>query len=311
MRLFVTGGAGFVGSNVAAVAADLGHDVVCAARVGPANPDPRCTYVPLDLLDRAAVRETVQAARPDAIVHTAILNDFTRIYAERQLGWDAYVGVTASLADAANEAAALLVYVSSDWVFDGTQAPAAETTPPNPINLYGFLKAASELVALERAREAAVARISGVMGTHRAGAGTPRTQDAGFGYFVASLVETLSSAEPYTVWESEGINMRATPSLASHSAELLVALAERRLTGVFHCCGKDAATRMQLALAAAEIFDLDAALIRSGPPDPAALPPAPVPYDTSLDASATAAALDVELPSLPELLERFQAERSI
>ena len=40
--------------------------------------------------------------------------------------------------------------VSTDWVFDGTQSGATEDTPPNPINLYGFLKAASEIVTLER-----------------------------------------------------------------------------------------------------------------------------------------------------------------
>jgi hypothetical protein len=65
-----------------------------------------------------------------------------------------------------------------------------------------------------------------------------------------------------------------------------------------------------LARAAVELFELDASLPRSGAPDPAALPPAPVPYDTSLDASATAAALEVTLPTVHELLELYREERA-
>jgi dTDP-4-dehydrorhamnose reductase len=198
--------------------------------------------------------------------------------------------------------------VSTDWVFDGHEGGYDEESPPNPVNFYGVLKAMSEVVTRERTREWAVARIAGVMGTHRARRALPRGQDAGFGYFVASLVRALESGQPFTVWESDAINMRATPSLASHSARLVLHLCERRLSGVYHCVGGEATTRMELARAAAEAFDLDPALLRSGPPDPDALPPAPVPYDTSLDARATAAALGVSLPPVRQLLELYRAE---
>jgi dTDP-4-dehydrorhamnose reductase len=309
VRVLVTGAGGFVGSNVVRVALDVGHAVTGLVRSVPPLPDRRCSYLSVELHDAKALRRCVREAVPEAIVHTAILNDFRRLYAERELAWESYVGVTRTLADAASELGAHLVYVSSDWVFDGTQPGATETTPPNPVNLYGFLKAAGELVALERAGSAAVARIGGVMGTHRARSATPREQDAGFGYFVAALVDALSAGRPFTVWESETINMRATPSLATHSAELMLGIAERRLRGVFHCVGGEATTRLELARAAIEVFDLDGELLHSGPPDPAALPPAPVPHDTSLDASATARALGVELPRLRLLLQRFRAER--
>jgi dTDP-4-dehydrorhamnose reductase len=310
MRVVVTGAAGFVGSNVVAVAAHRGHAATAFVRAAPPLPDPRATYVELDLLDDAAVRRAVREARPDTIVHTAILNDFRRLYEDRELAWRSYVGATRTLADAATEVGALLVYVSTDWVFDGTQPGATERTPPNPINLYGFLKAAGELVVLERAGEAAVTRIAGVFGVHRARPVLPRAQDAGFGYFVDAVVDALGRGEPFTVWEDGEINMYATPSLASHSAELMLLLSERRLTGVFHCCGGEPLARMELARETADVFELDRTLLHSGPPDPAALPPAPVPYDTSLDARETAAALDVRLPGVRGLLERFRVERA-
>ena len=99
-----------------------------------------------------------------------------------------------------------MLLVSTDWVFDGTQGGAAEDEPPNPVDAYGFLKAASELVVAERARRGAVARIAGVQGVHRARPDTPRVQDAGFGYLVASVVGALRAGRPFSVWESPEIN---------------------------------------------------------------------------------------------------------
>ena len=87
--------------------------------------------------------------------------------------------------------------ISTDWVFDGTQGPASESDPPNPINTYGFLKASSELVVTEGAGRGTIARIAGVQGVHRARPTAPRAQDAGFGYFVVSLVDTLRAGERF------------------------------------------------------------------------------------------------------------------
>lgn len=311
MRVAVTGGAGFVGSNVVAEAIARGDEVVALVRAPPPRPATACRYVCADLLAASVARAALDQARPDVIVHTAIWNDFAGIYADRSRAWESYVGVTRTLAEAANELGAALLTVSTDWVFDGTQPGADETTPPNPVNLYGVLKLASELVTLERAHRPIVARVAGVLGTHRAGAELPRSQDAGFGYFVGAVVDSLAAGRPFTVWESDAINMVATPSLASLSAAWLLELAERELRGVFHCCGGEATGRMPLARLAARVFELDDGLLRGGPPDPAALPGAPIPYDTSLDARATARALERELPSAEELVRLFRREREL
>jgi dTDP-4-dehydrorhamnose reductase len=305
MRVYVTGASGFVGSNVARVFAAHGAELTLPVhlhrRAGNGGPA-------VDLADADATRASIEAARPDAIVHCAILNDFDRLYRDRRAGWDAYVGATRNVVDAANAVGAKVVLVSTDWVFDGTQSGADEATPPNPINLYGVLKVASELVVTERAVNGAVARISGVNGVHWARPDGPRSQDAGFGYFVASLVDRLSAGEPFLAWQGDDLNMIATPTLASDGAELMWRIIERDLRGIFHCCGGETIGRRQLAERAAEVFELDASLLRFGPPPEGAVPPGPVPYDTSLTAAVTAKALDVELPSVRHQLSRFRAE---
>jgi dTDP-4-dehydrorhamnose reductase len=241
-------------------------------------------------------------------VHCAILNDFGRLYSHRREAWEAYVGTTRNLVDAANAAGAHVLLVSTDWVFDGTQRGATERTPPNPINLYGFLKAASELVVSERAERWTVARLSGVNGVHWARRAAPRAQDAGFGYLVLSLVEALRAGRRFTVWHGPAINMVATPTLASDAAELMWRALDLGRHGTLHCCGGEAVDRATLARRTVEEFGLDGRLLDFGPPEPGALPPAPVPHDTSLDARATAAALGVELPGIATLLRRLRRQ---
>jgi dTDP-4-dehydrorhamnose reductase len=294
VRVYLTGASGFVGSSVARVFE--AHGAVLAT--------PRHSEV--DVTDPVAVRGSVEAFRPDAIVHCAILNDFGALYSDRPAGWDAYVGATRNLVDAANDVGARVVLVSTDWVFDGTQGGATEVTPPNPINLYGFLKAASELVVTERAERGSVARIAAVQGWP-SGA-LPREQDAGFGYFVSALVERLRAGERFGVWEGDDINMIATPTLASDAAELMWRIAERDLDGIFHCCGGESVDRRTLAMRAAQVFELDPTRLDLGVRPPEVALPGPVPCNTSLDATWTAGALGVELPDVTEMLRRMSEE---
>jgi dTDP-4-dehydrorhamnose reductase len=296
LRIYLTGASGFVGSNLARVFEANGAELV------------RPSHADVDLVDAAAVRASVAAAAPDAIVHSAIWNAFSGLLRDRRRAWDSYVAATRHLVDAANAAGARIVLISTDWVFDGTQGPAAEDEPPNPINPYGFLKVASELVVTERARRGTVARIAGVQGLHWERLEAPRAQDAGFGYFVASLVDALRAGERFTVWDDPRLNTRATPTLATDAAELILRALECDAGGILHCCGGEHADRIGLARRAVEVFELDDALLDVGPPDPSALPPGGAPYDTRLDAAQTARVLDTELPDLTAMLGRLRAQ---
>ena len=308
MRAFVTGATGFVGSNIARVFGERHGAQLCTPvhRVRP--PGPFADAPVVDLTDADAVRAAVLDFAPDVIVHSAILNDFDLIYADRRAGWASYVEATRHLVDAAGQIGARVILVSTDWVFDGTQGPADEATPPNPVNLYGVLKFAAEMMVLERAVHGAVARISGVNGVHWARHEMPIAQNAGFGYFVDSVRLTLGAGQPFTVWEGPKLNMVATPTLASDAAERMWRIADRGLDGIFHCCGAEAIGRRDLALATARAWGLDASLIRTGPPEGEQLGGAPVPYDTSMACAATAQALDLAAPSVAEQLWRMRLQ---
>ena len=300
MRVWLTGARGFVGSNVERVLRERhGVEVVAPTRAD------------VDATDAAAVRAGVAGARPDAIVHCAILNDMARLQTHRHEAWAAYVGATRNVVDAANAAGAHVLLVSTDWVFDGTRPLAREDEPPSPINPYGFLKAASELVVSERAERGTVARVSGVNGVHWARPRAPRRQDAGFGYLVASLVEALRAGRRFRVWDGPWLNRVATPTLASDAAELIWRALARGVTGILHCCGAEAIDRVGFARRAVAAFALDEELLEVGPPPSGALPDVPVPVDTSLDGTATAAALEAELADVDALLAGLRQELEV
>ena len=297
MRIYLTGASGFVGSNLAHVFAhEHGAEVVAPG------------HEHVDLTDELVVRRSVLATRPDAIVHGAIWNDPVGLRRDRRGAWEAYVGATRNVVAAANAVDAQVVLISTDWVFDGTQAPAGETEPPHPINYYGFLKACSELVLTESAARGTVARIAGVQGVHRARPHTARVQDAGFGYLVPSLVDALRTGERFTLWDGPGLNLMATPTLATDAGELIWRALEREVTGVLHCCGGEHSGRVGLARRAIEVFELDGGLLDVAPPPADVIAGGGIPRDTRLDAAATARALGVDLPDLGTTLRRLRAQ---
>ena len=210
--------------------------------------------------------------------------------------------------DAANETDARVGYVSTDWVFDGTGHLVDEEEPPNPVNFYGYLKAASELVVLERARAGFVARVGGVQGVHQTQESGPRSQDVGFGYFVLSLVDALRSGDRFLVWEDPAINSVATPIVSPEIGALLGLAVERELDGVLHLAGGTVVTRRELALATCDVFGLDPDLLAFGPPPDEARLPAPVPYDTSMSSDTTMARLGATAHPIEAQLRALRSE---
>ncbi|MGH2971570.1 MAG: SDR family oxidoreductase [Gaiellaceae bacterium] len=124
MRLFVTGGAGYLGSEVCRQAVEAGHDVVATQFRRQA---PFGCAIDLD------VREPFEIDA-DVVVHTAyVMGDAETI-----------VRGTRNVAAAAGRAGARLIHLSTDLVFDGEHAPYAEDDEPRPVSEYGRAKLAAE-----------------------------------------------------------------------------------------------------------------------------------------------------------------------
>ena len=304
MKIAITGSTGFVGSNIASVLQSSGHEVI-----GLVRSDSKLPWQTklVDFASEDSISSALEGTQ--AVVHCAIANDFNRLLQDRDFAYDSFVGMTSRVVKAANKAGSKPIYISTDWVMDGTTHLSLESNKGNPVNFYGFLKAMGEQVVRDLApANGAVCRIGGVMGFHQTKLDGPRSQDVGFGYFVTSLVNSLSKGEPFAVWGGDQVNKIATPSLAAEIGAQVEKVAARNATGTFHLVGDDAVTRMELAKLVCEVFNLDASLLQETNPPESELFPAPVPVDTSLSNVETKKILGIGEKSLRSLLESLRIE---
>jgi dTDP-4-dehydrorhamnose reductase len=304
MKIAITGSTGFVGSNIASVLQSSGHEVIGLVRSEAKLP---WETKLVDFTSEDSISSALEGT--EAVVHCAIANDFNRLLQDRDFAYDSFVGMTARVVKAANKAGSKPIYISTDWVMDGTTHLSLESNKGNPVNFYGFLKAMGEQVVRDLAPEnGAVCRIGGVMGFHQTKKDGPRSQDVGFGYFVTSLVNSLSKGDTFAVWGGDQVNKIATPSLAAEIGAQVEKVAIRNATGTFHLVGDDAVTRMELAKLVCEVFNLDASLLQETNPPESELFPAPVPVDTSLSNVETKKILGIGEKSLRSLLESLRIE---
>ena len=312
MRLYVTGGTGLVGSNVIRLARQLKWEII-ASQYGP-PPEWTVDYSldPLDLADLDAVRASITGHRPDVVIHAAALLDQVFMLNHRELAWRVMVESTRAVAEACREVGSRLLFISSDWVFDGRAGVVDEDSPPNPINYYGVMKVAAEreLGALDGLNYG-VARLAGIYGLNYAAPSLLR-QDNGLGFdFAVYAIHRLVAGLPATVWTGPNVNEIANPTLASDAAELLLRLARHDGNGIFHCCGSESAHRVDVAYAIAEAFDADPALINTTYTDPAVLDAhrhIGIPFRTRLSTEKTASALGRRALNLREGLLAFRQE---
>ena len=133
MRVWISGGGGFVGSNIVRAAVDGGHEVLTSAHTFVVPVDARYSVDRVDMVDDSAVRGSIEQFAPDLVVHCAIMNDWHRMYADRDASWAAYVGATRSTAKAAlDDAGAAYVLVSTDCSSMAHKAERMRRHPPTP-----------------------------------------------------------------------------------------------------------------------------------------------------------------------------------
>ena len=156
MRVLVTGGAGFIGSNLvhALIAGGDTVAVVDDLSTGTvANLHPAAAFRSMDILD-PALAQVIADFAPEAVVHLAAQTDVQRSIADPERDRAVNVDGTVAVARAAAAAGArLMLSASSAAVYGDPEAlPIPETAPKRPINPYGASKLAAES-ALARALE--------------------------------------------------------------------------------------------------------------------------------------------------------------
>jgi dTDP-4-dehydrorhamnose reductase len=211
VRLLVTGGAGYLGSELCAQAVARGFDVLATQFRAPV---PHGHAVRLDVRDADAVQRVLLRHGPDVVVHTAYVQE----------DGPTIVRGSAAVAAAAHRSGARLVHLSSDLVFDGEQgAPYREDAEPRPVSAYGAAKLEAERIVAGSHREALLVRTSLLYGK-------PGPQEA------------LALADGVELFTDE---IRC-PTLVSELAAALLELAELDVSGPLHVAASEAVSRYDL-----------------------------------------------------------------
>jgi len=119
----------------------------------------------VDVRDRDRVFAAAKGIEFDAVIHAAAMTAVDRCETEFDLAMSTNRDGTGHVASLAAERGATMVYLSTDYVFDGTKVDAyREDDPPKPINAYGRSKLAGEVVTRETAKKHLTVRTSWVFG---------------------------------------------------------------------------------------------------------------------------------------------------
>jgi dTDP-4-dehydrorhamnose reductase len=239
MRLLVTGGGGLMGSKVAELALERGYEVFS----GYAHNKPEHgVCVRLNLENKADIINAVKASRAEVIIHTAAITDVDYCEKNKQLAYKVNALGTRVLAKAARDIGAFTIYASTDYVFDGFRGMYREEDATNPINYYGYSKLLGEGCC------DAVARACVIYGARPA---------SGKINFALWLIEQLSRGKNVRIVTDQFI----TPTLNTNLAEVVLELAETRLSGVYHLSGATRISRFEFACMLADEFELNRDLI--------------------------------------------------
>jgi dTDP-4-dehydrorhamnose reductase len=277
MRIFITGGGGLLGSKLAEIAQEEGHKVFSGYYHNlPENGEP----VKFDLAMDGSISEAVDLIQPEVIFHTAALTDVDKCEMERDLACRINVRGTKHLAKSAIDAGAFLIYISTDYVFDGIRGLYKENDVPSPINHYGYTKLLGEKYS------DCVARTCVIYGSRPA---------SGKVNFALWIIDKLQKGEGIKIVTDQYIS----PTLNTNLAKMLLEAGEKRLEGVYHLAGAERISRYDYACRLADKFGLDKGLIAPSKMVDMAWK-ALRPMDSSLDASKAG----IYLEEAPYNLER-------
>jgi len=153
MRVLLTGASGLLGRALVRPF-EASHELYAAAFSRSAPPLHR-----LDLRDVSEVKALVQDFRPQLIIHSAAERRPDICENDHEATDALNVSAVETLAECAKKVGAFLIYLSTDYVFDGTTPPYGVDARPNPLNYYGQSKRAGEVAALGSGAEVCVLRV--------------------------------------------------------------------------------------------------------------------------------------------------------
>lgn len=227
-----------VGSN-----GQLGTDLMKALRNGHTTIG--LTHQEIEVADCDSC-QILKSYNPDVIINTAAFHKTDQCEEDPLKTFSVNAIGARNTAKISEEIGATAVFISTDYVFDGTQnTPYTENDQPNPINTYGISKLAGELYTQQNPKHYII-RIASLFGS--AGASGKG------GNFVETMISKAKKNESISVVD----DMWMSPTYAKDAAETIKKITELKLPfGVYHTTNQGYCTWFQFAKEIFELADLE------------------------------------------------------
>ena len=286
-RILVTGASGLLGLNLA-IQASRQHEVVGVVYHNS------LVNVPFEVLSAdlgapEALEHVIAFSRPDWIIHCAAMANLedcekapTR--AARINAW-----LPGALADYASFLGARRLHISTDAVFDGERGRYTEQDAPNPLSVYAHTKLEGEQAALQANPQALVARVN----FYGWSLGGQRS-------LAEFFFNNLSANRPVRGFT----DVLFCPLLVNDLADLLLEMAQKGLSGIYHTVSSECISKYDFGMAIARQFGLDGSLISPTSWKEGGLTARRSP-NLTLSTEKLAAALGRPLPGIQTGIQRF------
>ena len=286
MKCLVTGSAGLIGNQLVFDLEQSGHTVYsCYNYTKPQYGIP----IKLNLLNLEDISKTFKKFQPDTIIHLAALTDVEKCEIEKQLASSINEKATETIAKEAETLGCFLIYLSTDYVFDGKKGLYTETDFPNPLNHYGKTKLAGEKTVENNNTKWSVIRTS-----------TPFSINSYKKSFPIWILENLQKNKKLNILEDQFTSPTYVPNLSKMILEIIT----RNLEGFFHLSGATRISRFEFAKTIIENLHLDSSLLH-----PVKLDTMPWkskrPLDSSLDVSKANSILVTKPFSIEDSLDEY------
>lgn len=222
MKIFVTGCSGQLGYDVAAELNSRGFEILATDILPEATGLPEIVnYLQLDIADQEAVCDAMYRFQPDAVIHCAAWTavDAAEEPENREKVFAINAQGTRNLAEACNAVGAKLLYISTDYIFDGTgTAPwQPDCEAYAPLNVYGQSKLEGELAVKELLERYFIVRIAWVFGKNGKN-------------FVRTMLRVGKAHDSVRVVNDQ----IGTPTYTPDLARLLVDMIQTEKYGIYH-----------------------------------------------------------------------------
>ena len=225
-------------------------------------------FLYLDITDMALIVNIIKRTNPKVIIHTSALCDADFCEKNRELAYNINVQGTQNIINICKQNDIKLVFLSSDYVYDGDNPPYTEESIARPVNYYGETKLICEKLIKEKLKDYIILRPTILYGFN-----DEEDKDT----FVGKVIKKLRTGKEVSVDN----DVMKYPLIIDDLVNFIDILLKEDAKGSFNIGSEEGFTRYGWAKKIAEIFNLDSKLIKSEKTENIAKKPNNVLYDLS------------------------------